>query len=511
MKSCICTHDSLNDDDTASITSQESTNSKNKKRKILNGQSEIEDYYENRELPESKIASIDRALIRAFVCCRIPFSVIDSPFFPVKKELKLSENLTLEKISAEKFSAVVTDNAANVRLARELVTQEYPKILNLRCIAHFINVITKSILDHSIATKILAACNTIAKFFKTSHIGHNLLSECAKNLEIKGGGLKCFIKTRWTSMYEATYSIVRMKRALEEVMTKHPEKITNAVVNNLVGFQQHAIQAFNKRWEEFDISLYLLAYFLHPKFRTNGLKARKYSLITSAASRIWKSMGNNQNSCEDLYLQMRKYKFYLEPYNEKFKDEDETPILWWLSTDDTKKYLQELALHVLSVTPHSASCERVFSTLGWIYGKHRLRLQTSKVESMAKIRSFYISKVNDELRYASSKYSERELKIMVDESLNDIEEDFEDDEPERVLVEQHEIPNHIVSVLILEDIFDIKDVPFIKDPEDDDDDSESKSENEHEIDENNVDNVNPTEENDDNDYDVDALAAKYLD
>ncbi|CAB5392201.1 unnamed protein product [Rhizophagus irregularis] len=435
----ISAKDSLNDDDTASITSQESTNSKNKKRKVLN---------------ESKIASIDRALIRAFVCCGIPFSVIDSPFFrellyqlrpnydpPSRK--KLSENLLNQEISR-----------VNIAVKKELELSE-----NLT-------------LDHSIATKILAACNTIAKFFKTSHIGHNLLSECAKNLEIKGGGLKCFIKTRWTSMYEATYSIVRMKRALEEVMTKHPEKITNAVVkkilkkqlfydqvntlakllrpiknailmlegdqanladafiqmvrlaytiknfkvNNLVGFQQHAIQAFNKRWEEFDISLYLLAYFLHPKFRTNGLKAGKYSLITSAAGRIWKSMGNDQNSCEDLYLQMR-----------------------------------------------------------------------------------------------NSKYSERELKIMVDESLNDIEEDFEDDEPERVLVEQHEIPNHIVSVLILEDIFDIKDVPFIKDPEDDDDDSESESENEHEIDENNVDNVNPTEENDDNDYDVDALAAKYLD
>ncbi|PKK71527.1 hypothetical protein RhiirC2_711050 [Rhizophagus irregularis] len=127
---------------------------------------------------------------------------------------------------------------------------------------------------------------------------------------------------------------------------------------------------------------------------------------------------------------------------------------------------------------------------------------------MARIWSFYVSKVNDELRYASSKYSERELKIMIDESLNDIEEDFENDEPERVLVEQHEIPNHIVSVLILEDIFDIKNVPFIIDPEEDDDDSESESKNKHE---NNVDNVNPTEENDNNDYDVDALAAKYLD
>ena len=31
-------------------------------------------------------------------------------------------------------------------------------------------------------------------------------------------------------------------------------------------FQQHAIKAFNKRWEEFDVNLYLLAYFLHPRF-----------------------------------------------------------------------------------------------------------------------------------------------------------------------------------------------------------------------------------------------------
>ena len=43
--------------------------------------------------------------------------------------------------------------------------------------------------------------------------------------------------------------------------------IKNFNSSNLVTFQQHAIQAFNKRWEEFDVSLYLLAYFLHPGFR----------------------------------------------------------------------------------------------------------------------------------------------------------------------------------------------------------------------------------------------------
>lgn len=52
----------------------------------------------------------------------------------------------LLKVGVDKFNAIVTDNAANVRLAREIVTKEFPGILNLRCIVHFINLITKSIL-----------------------------------------------------------------------------------------------------------------------------------------------------------------------------------------------------------------------------------------------------------------------------------------------------------------------------------------------------------------------------
>ena len=51
------------------------------KRKKVKGQTGIEDYYERRELSESKIAAINQALVRAFVCCGISFSVIDNPFF----------------------------------------------------------------------------------------------------------------------------------------------------------------------------------------------------------------------------------------------------------------------------------------------------------------------------------------------------------------------------------------------------------------------------------------------
>ncbi|CAG8763960.1 3711_t:CDS:2, partial [Rhizophagus irregularis] len=210
------------------------------------------------------------------------------------------------------------------------------------------------------------------------------------------------------------------------VVTNHPKKITNSTVKKylkkqdfynkvdtlakllqpikntilmLEGNQTNLADAF--------IQMIRLGYVIKKFNSTEGLRSGIYSLITSTAGNIWKAMENNLKSCEDLFLQMRHYKLEL------------------LATDDTKNYLQQLALHILSVTPHSASCERVFSTLGWIYEKRRLRLQTSKVESMAKIQSFYISKVNEELKYASSKYSQSELKVIINELLDNLEEDFE--------------------------------------------------------------------------------------
>ncbi|CAB4402080.1 unnamed protein product [Rhizophagus irregularis] len=84
--------------------------------------------------------------------------------------------------------------------------------------------------NHETATKILTACNSITKYFKASHICNSLLSESTKSLKIEGDGLKCFIKTRWTFIYKATYSFVRMRRALDEVVTNNPEEITNSTV-----------------------------------------------------------------------------------------------------------------------------------------------------------------------------------------------------------------------------------------------------------------------------------------
>ena len=162
---------------------------------------------------------------------------------------------------------------------------------------------------------------------------------------------------------------------------------------------------------------------------------------------------------------MRLYKLNKSPYDASYDTSIDTPRIWWLAIDDTNNYLQQLALQVLGIMPHSAGCERVFSALGWMYGKCRLRLSTTKIEAMAKIRTYCVSKINDELKYLSQNYDLKELKQMVEEAIKSIE-DGDDDRDEDTLdntnqEEFTEVSNTDTPALIIEDFFDLNEVPFM--------------------------------------------------
>ena len=53
----------------------------------------------------------------------------------------------INKISNEKFAAVVSDNASAIASARQKISEAYPHIMNIRCMAHFVNLISKDILS----------------------------------------------------------------------------------------------------------------------------------------------------------------------------------------------------------------------------------------------------------------------------------------------------------------------------------------------------------------------------
>ena len=63
--------------------------------------------------------------------------------------------------------------------------------------------------------------------------------------------------------------------------------------------------------------------------------------------------------------------------------------------------------------PSQAECERNFSTLGWFFGDRWNRLSVHHVESMAKIRSYYLANLKKELVYYGKDLSKQELRDSV--------------------------------------------------------------------------------------------------
>ena len=50
------------------------------KRQVENDQTTLDDFYENSDLIKERKESIDKALVKAFVCCGLPWHLIEHPF-----------------------------------------------------------------------------------------------------------------------------------------------------------------------------------------------------------------------------------------------------------------------------------------------------------------------------------------------------------------------------------------------------------------------------------------------
>ena len=128
----------------------------------------------------------------------------------------------IERISSKKISGLVTDGAANCRVARNLISEKFPQILSMWCIAHYLNLISKDICKHQLATTTINNCQTLVTLFLKSHIAMATLREFIIQLQIKGGGIKTSTKTRWSTIYDCCESIYRLRSVFDKVyIIKH--------------------------------------------------------------------------------------------------------------------------------------------------------------------------------------------------------------------------------------------------------------------------------------------------
>ncbi|CAG8760223.1 6013_t:CDS:2, partial [Rhizophagus irregularis] len=286
-----------------------------------------------------------------------------------QENLSLAEEIkkVLKDIGPQRFSSVVSDGASAMQLAKRLISEEYPKILPVHYITHHMQLICTDIMKKNpFSNNILINCQKFVTYFAESHQSGATLREKIKKELIVGGRLKSSVKTRWSTAWDCCTSVLRLETIFKNMLIAD-SKAMNQTLQNLVNnrnfwlnveslttilepaknavksiegknatmadvflaliqmataikalstesteelkeFRQKCIQFYNNRWKQFDHELYLLAYFLHPKFRGKGFIPKTYQLlIQRKAFALWSKMGGGLKSAFTLAVQMNNY------------------------------------------------------------------------------------------------------------------------------------------------------------------------------------------------------------
>ncbi|CAG8856610.1 1571_t:CDS:1, partial [Gigaspora margarita] len=84
---------------------------------------------------------------------------------------------------------------------------------------------------------------------------------------------------------------------------------------------------------------------------------------------------------------------------------------------------------LFSVTPHAAGCERIWSTLGWYYGKCHTRLFLGKIKNMQKLLAFYLANSKKELPYFFANNGAEELYKVLSNMNSSDDDDYNEEQP----------------------------------------------------------------------------------
>ncbi|CAG8561617.1 20231_t:CDS:2 [Dentiscutata erythropus] len=105
-----------------------------------------------------------------------------------------------------------------------------------RC--HFNYILVNNLKDIPTDEPLYSMSNTVSPLVKRKKIAKQPdITNCQIIMQnqVNGGGLKTYIETRWTSVYECIFSIVRLKACLEEIQENHSEIISPVILTILRG------------------------------------------------------------------------------------------------------------------------------------------------------------------------------------------------------------------------------------------------------------------------------------
>lgn len=146
----------------------------------------------------------------------------------------------VEQVGAEKFSSVVTDNAAVMKAAWKIIEQKHPHITAMGCAAHTMNLLIKDILGSNINQKTIKESEKIIKFVMNHHIVKAKFEVLRKQANIPHT-LSMAVVTRWYSRYTSLsnlsasrYVLIQLVGEAEDILRGIQPTNSSASVINLI-------------------------------------------------------------------------------------------------------------------------------------------------------------------------------------------------------------------------------------------------------------------------------------
>lgn len=119
----------------------------------------------------------------------------------------------INEIGAHKFGAVITDNAAVMRRAWEIIERTFPHISANGCSAHVMNLFIKDVMDIGANKQIASNASKIIKFINNHHMVNAKFEEIRRELSVNHK-LTLPVATRWYSHFNSFNDLLNAKYAL---------------------------------------------------------------------------------------------------------------------------------------------------------------------------------------------------------------------------------------------------------------------------------------------------------
>ncbi|EXX61861.1 hypothetical protein RirG_167190 [Rhizophagus irregularis DAOM 197198w] len=330
-----------------------------------------------------------------------------------KEERHTAENIalgletTMKDAGINKFGAIITDNASNMKAAWKILKQKYPKKIFLGCWAHGIHLWMKDIISIEWIKEIIEKAKKLSIYFRNhqrssySCINQLFLTKSAIRSTIAEDHLnlddrmKSLISsdTFWNNLgkiqnFLENFAIFIKKLEGDETFlsTAYFEyQQLKAHVRNNTDLPENIREEVKKfgtnRWQNFLYNpVVIVAYKLDLRYCGSRLNARIFDPIIE--KEILSLVGEEYKDIvlTELAEYVRKTGSFA--HSHLWGDVIQKSVNWWNLMKGRYPILSDIAIQILFIPATSAASERNWSTFGFIHSKLRNKLHKKRVEKI---------------------------------------------------------------------------------------------------------------------------------